>query len=791
MSQRYSRPLRGGDNVNETIGGAPPGPAYVTRWMAAVTRVALLVGFVFFAVAAWTSMAVAQTEAGRVSEVVVQGTQRIDPATVRSYMLIQAGDTFDGDRLDRSLKALFATGLFADVTIRRQRDALVVTVVENPIINRIAFEGNNRIEDDELSNEVQLRPRLVFTRTRVQQDVQRIAEVYRRSGRYSVTVEPKVIQQPQNRVDLVFEIEEGTLTPVRTITFLGNRNYSDSTLRSVIQTKEYAFYRFLSTDDTYDPDRLSFDRELLRRFYLKAGYADFQVLSAVAELSPDRESFVVTFTIEEGDVYEFGESQFEIGLPRLTDDDLRPLVFTETGERYDSTLVDETVDAITDKLGTLGYAFADVRPQINRDRENRLINIVYQIGEASKVFVERIDIQGNVRTLDRVIRREMRLVEGDAFNTARLRRSERRIRNLGFFKSVSVQNTEGSTPDATRVTVEVEEQPTGEISFGIGYSTVEAVIGDVGIRERNLLGRGQDLRFSVSGSASSTQFDIAFTEPYFLDRDVSAGFDLFRSEREQEESSFDELRVGAVLRAGYELAPDLRQTLRYTVEQTEIKDIDEDASRFIRDQEGTTLISQFGQTLTYDKRDNSIDPRDGYITRLTTEIAGAGGDERFFRISARGAYYYPFDEKWGLSFLGQFGSIIGLGEDVSIGERFFIGGQTIRGFERAGIGPRDINTSDALGGNQYYVGTVELGFPSGLPEDLGIKTFLFTDVGSLFDVDDNGSEVRDVSSIRASVGLGVALSTALGQVRVDAGQAVAKEDFDETELIRFSFGTRF
>ncbi|NQW09680.1 MAG: outer membrane protein assembly factor BamA [Alphaproteobacteria bacterium] len=790
MSQRYSRPLQGGDDVDQPTGGKPL-PTYTTCWIAAVLLAVQLAGFSTLALIPGASTAVAQTGSGLVSEVVVQGAQRIDPATVRSYMLIQAGDTLDENRLDRSLKALFATGLFADVTIRRQGDALVVAVVENPIINRIAFEGNNRIEDSELEAEVQLRPRLVFTRTRVQQDVQRIVEIYRRSGRYSVVVEPKVIQQPQNRVDLIFEIEEGTLTPVRTIAFLGNQKYSDSTLRGVIQTKEYAFYRFLTTNDTYDPDRLSFDRELLRRFYLRTGYADFQVLSAVAELAPDRESFVVTFTIEEGEVYEFGESQFEIGLPRLTDEDLRPLVLTEPGERYDSTLVDDTVDAITDKLGTLGYAFVDVRPQINRDRENQRIDLVYQIGEASKIFVERIDIEGNVRTLDRVIRREMQLVEGDAFNTARLRRSERRIRNLGFFKKVSVQNTEGSSPDTTKVTVEVEEQSTGEISFGVGYSTVDAVIGDVGIRERNLLGRGQDLRFSVSGSTRSTKFDIAFTEPYFLGRDVSAGFDLFRIERNQRESSFDELRVGAVLRAGYELAPDINQTINYRLEQTEIKDIEDDASRFIRDQAGTTLVSQFGQTLTYDKRDNRLDPRDGYIGRLTTEIAGAGGDERFFRLSMRGAYYYPINETWGLSFLGQLGSITGLGENVSIGERFFIGANTIRGFERSGIGPRDINTGDALGGNQYYVGTIELAFPSGLPEDLGVKTFLFSDAGSLFNVDDNGTEVRDVSSVRVSMGFGVAVSTGLGQVRVDAGQAVAKEDFDKTELIRFSFGTRF
>jgi len=735
--------------------------------------------------------AMAQTGTGRVTEVQVRGTQRIDPGTVQSYMLIQPGDVFDSERLDRSLKALFATGLFADVTIRRQGDALVVNVVENPIINRISFEGNRRIDNEELSREVELRPRVVFTRTRVQQDVQRIVEIYRRSGRYGVTVEPKIIQQEQNRVDLVFEINEGELTPVQTISIIGNRRFSDSTLRGVIQTKEYAFYRFLSTSDTYDPDRLSFDRELLRRFYLESGYADFQVLSAVAELTPNREAFVVTFTVEEGQPYDFGKIAFEIGLPRVTEDQITDLVVSKEGDQYDSEKVDQSVDAITDRLGNLGYAFVDVRPRVTRNPDRQTIDLTYQIGEASKVFVERIDIVGNVRTLDRVIRREMNLVEGDAFNVSNMRRSERQIRNLGFFKSVRVTNSEGSAPDRTIIQVAVEEQPTGEISFGIGYSSVDAVIGDVGIRERNLLGRGQDLRFGVSGSASSTEYDISFTEPYFLERDVSAGFDLFRVEREYEESSYDEARTGGSLRSGFNLAPDLRQTVNYTLKSTEIRDVENDASRFIKEQEGTTVVSQIGQTLTYDKRDNRIDPRDGYIAQFTTEVAGAGGDERFLRLKAKGAYYVPFDDVWGLALLGQAGYIVGLGQDVSIAERFFVGGHTFRGFEKAGIGPRDVNTDDALGGNQYYVASAELAFPTGLPEDLGVRAYLFTDVGGLWNVEAEGPEVRDVNSIRASVGVGVEFVTPFGRIRVDAAEAVLKEDFDETELFRFSFGTRF
>jgi outer membrane protein insertion porin family len=559
----------------------------------------------------------------------------------------------------------------------------------------------------------------------------------------------------------------------------------------VIQTKEYAFYRFLSNADVYDPDRLSFDRELLRRFYLESGYADFRVLSAVAELTPNREAFVVTFTVEEGQTYDFGTIAFNIALPRITEDELSALVAFRQGDRYNSERVDQSIDAITERLGSLGYAFVDVRPRVERNREEQTINITFEIGEASKVFVERIDIVGNVRTLDRVIRREMNLVEGDAFNVSNMRRSERRIRNLGFFKRVEVSNTEGSAPDRTNIQIAVDEQPTGEISFGIGYSSVDALIGDVGIRERNLLGRGQDLRFGVRGSTSSSEFDISFTEPYFLDRDVAAGFDLFRVDREFRESSYSEARTGGSLRAAYDLSPDLRQSLNYTLKNTEIRNVKPEASRFVREQEGETVVSQIGQTLTYDKRDNRLDPRDGYFLQGTTEVAGLGGDHQFLRLRGRSAYYVPLDNVWGLAFIGQAGYIIGIDQDIPIAERFFIGGNAFRGFEKAGVGPRDVVSGDALGGNAFYVGTVELTFPNVMPDDLGVRTFLFSDIGSLWQVDATGPEVRDMNSVRATIGMGIEFVTAFGRIGVDFAHPLLKESFDQTELFRFSFGTQF
>lgn len=743
----------------------------------------------------WTAarpVAVAVAQTMRIDRIDVAGTQRVDPETVRSYLTLKVGDTVDEAGLDRSLKALFATGLFADVTIRPNAGRLVVTVVENPVINRIAFEGNKRVKDEDLQREIQLKPRRVFTRTRVQQDVQRILDVYRLSGRFAAQVEPKVIRLDQNRVDLVFEIDEGPTTRIRAISFIGNRAFSDSRLRDVLQTKEYAFWRILTTTDTYDPDRLSYDRELLRRHYLREGYADFKVVSAIAELTPDKQDFVITFTVEEGERYKFGKLDFDVGLKNVDPAVLAPLLKMEEGETYNADLVENSIDAIVDYLGTLGYAFADIKPQVKQDREARTVSITLGIGEGPKVFVERIDIEGNVRTLDKVIRREFSLVEGDAFNSTKMRRSLRRIRNLGFFKSVDVTNKEGSQPDRTVITAAVEEQSTGELSFGIGYSTIDSVIGDIGIRERNLLGRGQDLRLRFSGSARRQQFDIGFTEPYFLDRNVAAGFDLFRIIRDEtDDSSYKEESTGFRLRSGYDLAEDLRHQVHYLIKNTQIGDIDEDASRYIKDQEGERTLSEIGHTLSYDRRNNRLDPTDGYYLSVGNDLAGFGGDVAHFRTRLKASYHVPLYEDYTLSLYGDGGYIFGLGEDVGIAERFFVGGNNFRGFARSGIGPRDSTTGDALGGNVYYIGTGEVSFPVGLPGDLGIKALVFTDVGTLYQVDDDGAEVADSDSLRASVGVGMSWATNFGLIRIDLGQAILKEDVDETEIFRFSFGTRF
>ncbi|MDF2368671.1 outer membrane protein assembly factor BamA, partial [Sneathiella sp.] len=406
-----------------------------------------------------------------ISEVRVEGNQRIEDDTVKSYLLVTAGTPYDRSRVDRSLKALFNTGLFADVSIRQDGTVLIVDVVENPIINRLAFEGNRRIEDETLTSEIQLRPRIVYTRARVQNDVQRIITVYRRSGRFAATVEPKVILLPENRVDLVFEINEGEETGIKKIRFYGNKNFSDSQLLGEISTEETRWYNFLSDSDTYDPDRLTFDRELLRKFYLSKGYADFRVVSAIAELTPDRDGFFITFAVEEGPKYQFGAIDVKSEIKDVSPESLMEQVTTIEGETYNADKIEDTIQKITFELGKLGYAFVNVRPRIDRDRENLKISVTYEVNKGPRVYVERINITGNVRTLDYVIRREMRLAEGDAFNTALLRLSQSRVRGLDFFEKVDVTQDEGTDADKTIINVDVQEKSTGELSVGAGFST--------------------------------------------------------------------------------------------------------------------------------------------------------------------------------------------------------------------------------------------------------------------------------------------------------------------------------
>jgi outer membrane protein insertion porin family len=751
---------------------------------------------------------------GVVADIRVLGTQRIEPETVRSYLQIQPGEPWDAEKLDASLKALFATGLFADVNLSREGNVLVVKVVENPIINRIAFEGNHKLDDKELNAVIQERPRVVYTRSRVQADVKRILDLYREHGRFGATVEPKVIQLSENRVDLVFEINEGEYTGIRSVNFVGNNAFTESRLRGVIATKESRWYRFLSTNDSYDPDRLTYDRELLRRFYLTEGYADFRIVSAVAELTPERSGFIITFTLDEGERYRFGKVAVNIKLKGLPASQVMPLLTVHSGDWYNAQEVENSISALTNAVGTRGYAFVEVKPDITRNRKDHTVDITFNVQEGPRVYVERIDIVGNVRTLDKVIRREFQLVEGDAFNTEKMQRSQQRIKNLGFFKKVEVTNAPGSTPDRTVVTVEVEEQSTGELSLGLGFSTSDGPLADINIRERNFLGRGQDLQVGGVVSFRSQQVQLSFTEPYFLDKNIAAGFDIFEIKTSPTASFFggitppyQQFSYGGALRAGYQITENLRQTLKYTARSDTIENIQSDASLFIALQQGTHLTSSIGQVLLYDRRDDRLNPTSGYFASLGNDFAGVGFGVDYVRSKVNFGYYYSVAPEWVLSLTGEAGDIFGWnGQQVLLQDRFFVGGDNLRGFADAGIGPRDSLDGDALGGQKYWVGSVSLGVPLGLPRELGITGRVFSDFGTLYQLEPTTltltpaqlattggvtPQIFQSPAIRLSTGVGVTWVSPVGPVRLDVAYPIRKESFDKTQFFRVSFGTKF
>ena len=784
----------------------------MTRFIALIGVLAVLV-----ATAVAVRPAAAQVTGRVIEQIRVEGNQRIEADTVRSYLEeggVRVGDRFDRETIDRGFKRLFRTSLFADLNLRREGGTLVVSVVENPIINRLAFEGNRRIPDTDLEAEVQqLRPRIVYTRGKVKSAVARILEVYRRRGRFSTTVEAKVIQQPQNRVDLVFEIDEGPRTSIRKISFIGNRHISNATLKREISSKEDRWYcvtcLLSGVVGTYDPDRVDFDRELLRRFYRSKGYAEFRVNSVVAELTRDRGGFFVTFAVEEGERYRYGAIKVENAIRGLDPTDMLGEIVTESGEVYNDVEVEDTILNLTNEIGGAGFAFVDVEPDEDRNRESRTIDITYKIDEGQRVFVERINIIGNDRTRDEVIRRELRLVEGDAFNSAKLRRSRRRLRNLGFFDTVEVKTSQGSTSGSRILDFEVVERRTGEISLGAGFSSLDGPLADISINERNLLGRGQRLGLAFRVSGRQQLLDLSFDEPRFLGRELSAGFRVFGSRADVTgEDDFDETRYGFNVRMGYPLADRLRHSVSYGAEISDIESVSASSSPFIIKEVGTTVTSFVSQSFRSRKLDRIINPTDGYTASLSQKFAGVGGDVNYLRHRLSGAYYRPITETWVGSLKASVGHIFSFaGDEVRIGDRLFTTERELRGFDTAGIGPRDKCTLDALRGNFMATGSAELSFPLGLPEVFNFRGRLFTDVGIVTGIDQadplvddsaacagltvGSPRLLDEASLRASVGVGVSFVSPLGPIRLDWGWPVLKEDFDVTKRFTFTFGTRF
>lgn len=776
----------------------------------------------------WVSPAFAQEGEGAappqrptvIKTIQVQGNQRIEANTIASYLLFARGDRYSDERIDVSVKTLYATGLFADVSIEPRDGNVLIRVIENPIINRVILEGNKALKSDKITDELEAEPRAIFTRSNIQADVQRIIELYRQSGRFAATVTPKVVQRAQNRVDLIFEIAEGPVTGIKRINFIGNKEFSDRQLRKEIVTEESIWYKFFSSNDNYDPGRLEFDREQIREFYTDRGFADFRVISAVAELTPDQEDFYITFTVDEGEEYTWGEIDVKTELETLDEDLLLQLVPITSGEIYKASIVETAIDSLTFASGTAGFAFVDIQPSIRRNRETKTVDLTFNMVEGPRVYIERIDIVGNTQTLDHVIRRELELVEGDAFNRILLDRSRNNVRRLRFFEDVEITETQGSTPDRANVEVKVTEQPTGELSFSAGFSSADAFLVDLSITQRNLRGRGQLLRFVVRASSNRREVDLRFTEPRFLGRNLAAGIELFDVTLDFiEEAGFRQSRRGGQVSFGFPLTENTSLSARYSLrtEDIEVPSLDcaailsnpiQSSSNSLCLQEGGRLSSILGYTFVWDKRNDPITPTGGFDFRLSQDVAGIGGDVRYLRTDVRANFYK-----------GIIGPVVGSlnlsggyiqgwgGESVQINDRFFKGNNEFRGFDTAGVGPRvlvtneltgEVQRGNALGGNLFALAVAEVSFPVGIPN---LSASLFAEAGTVglldeefqFETSDGGftTAVVDDLFIRSTVGASVYWDSPFGPIRFDFTKPINEFDVDDRKSFQFTTSTRF
>lgn len=740
-----------------------------------------------------------------ISDIVIEGNERISFATINNYIDLSKGDSFNQDMADASVKNLFDTGYFSDVDISLSGSKLIVRVVENPMVNMVAFDGNKRVDDEDLRAELSMKPRTVLSTAKLQDDINRIITVYQHKGRYSVSVEPKMIKLEQNRINLVYEIDEGVEAKIQKINFTGNESFSDSALRDVLFSKEYRWYRFFSNADVYDSDKMEYDRELLTKFYLNQGYADVKVTATTAELSTARDAFLLTFAIEEGAVYQLGQINITSDLPKLDPNTLRSSLSIKEGSVFNQDDIDQNVDDITDAVGDLGFPFSEVDVAIDLDKANKIANLTFKVRESYKMYINKINIRGNTKTLDKVVRREFKIAEGDPYNVSRVKRSKQRVENLGYFNSVEFKNRRAEDPDKMDIDVEVEETSTGSVNFAFGYNTSAGLIGMVGISEENFMGTGNEVSLSASLAQRESSQKFSFTNPYFMDKDLSAGFDIFNTTEDlSKEAGFSQRKSGLGLRMGYELTEHLIHSVRYTIARENLYDLQSNASVYAKVSAGRTYVSSIGQGLSYDRLDSRIEPTNGYILSIDQDLAGVGGDVKYIRHEASASKYIPLmKKKLVFSLKAKAGNITGYGgKHVRLGDRFMPGQNLIRGFDTGGFGPRDLSTSGsgAVGGNNFAGLSAELAAPLKFIDD-SVKGLLFVDSGSSWGVDKLSyskyaaynvkPKIVDHKSWRASAGPGLTWKSPFGIINVSYGVPFRKEKFDEEQRFNFNFGTRF
>ena len=732
----------------------------------------------------------ATTEQVRISGIKVTGNRRVAEGTVLSYLPVQIGDVVSQGGLSQSLERLYATNLFKDIKLDIDGSVLTVTIVENPIINRVNIEGNDVITDERLLEVIDVQPRRVYNRQVALDAAAKLLDVYRAGGRFAAVVEPKIIELDENRVDLVFEVDEGPLIKINSIVFSGNQNFSDRALSQAIVSREKRWWAFLTPNDKYDEGRLDYDVRLLRQYYLSRGYADINVSRARGGLLPDRSGFAITFLIDEGVRYKVNNINMTSEIENIDLDSLKSLMAFGDDNWYDVRRLEQGLLDISNQLGAFGYAFVDVTPEIKTDPATGMLDIAVNIGQSRRNFVERIEFVDNTRTLDSVIRREFELVEGDAFNQLKLDRSVRNVRNLGYFSKVDVQNIRGSSADQTITRVTVEEQSTGDFSIGVGYSSLDKTSLTLGINERNFLGTGRRASASISTSDTQTDFVFGLTQPYLFGRDLTGSIDVFKTKSSANNTSTN--RTGFDLGARFNAANDVYHRVTYGISTSKITNTSTSATSVTGENGKSLLKSAVSYTIGKDTRDNRFDPTEGFFTEISETLSGVGGDVNFLRSNFRGGYYKPYLFKslvFGVK--GRLGHISGLGDDVTQSERFFLGGRDVRGFDSNGIGPRDTGSGGAVGGNNIYSGTVEIVSNLGVTKDAGLRWTVFSDFGSVWATDfPSGVTKPDEQAMRSSLGFGILWNTVIGPLSFYWAKPLAEQSHDNTKTFQFSIGTR-
>jgi len=731
----------------------------------------------------------------------INGNERIDDSIIINYLKLQKESKYTRQEANESVKALYETGLFKQVNVEYSNGILSVSVEENPLITEIGFEGNKKIDDDVLLSEITLTKRSVFNKNRLNSDVKRILDIYRRSGRFLATVEPKIVEEDNNRVKLVFEIKEGKPAKIRKIYIVGAKAFEEEELRRQLRSRESKLLRFGSSE-IYDPARVEFDKELLRRYYFSRGYPNFEVLSAIGEIDRDSRWFDITFLIDEGEKYKFGDIKITNNIKKVDTEKLEKVVKVKKGKIFNADLLNTSIDNMTNELAKEGFVFVNIRPLTTKNDDLKTVDIDFVIDESPRIYVGKITIIGNSRTYDSVIRREMRLEEGDPFSLAKFNRSIQRIRNLGYFENVEVQQVNGKQPNQMDIIITVQEKKTGEFQFGVGYSTVDGANINVGIKESNLLGLGQNLSLNVMYARYTKNVSLSYGKPYFMGRDLYVGFNVFYRKDEDEYSvDYKETTYGGSVNGIYSITEYLDQKLYYSLFEQKITDVGFDYYDIIR--VGNSLTSAIGQTLYYDRKDSRFDPTKGFSLSWTLEYAGVGGDNDYIKNIVNANVYIPiWPSILTLRIGGRAGAVDGIGEPVDPVDAFYLGGNGFKGFKYGGLGPRarnlvsgDPKDGSAVGGKRYYVADAELRFPLGLPKEYGIYGSFFINAGTLTGVDAsetlNRNRIVDSGSIRSAYGFSVSWRSPMGPISFDFSKVLKKEFYDESQAFTFSFGSSF